>query len=277
MKSHTVPCKLLEQFSYLDTRTKSLRLWRYEKNLQPYPKASPRTATRIDGHFNHPDIAAKEEELESRLNREIEMPVNQFLFQIRGQSFVRTDERRRQLTRYLTLLFNRSNARREASQHFQHVTVGAVNTFLSNERQVLTVAAKCSIDLLLSGKIQRGLVTAEIVCDAARSLLRNYETERSRQARYAESIERAMSYFDEAVYSGEWRYLKTSPRDPFILSDAPVVTWERLDDPDALSYGIGFQRPKCRSIAAHLLHRVPARFARCGANSISTKANREGG
>ena len=79
MESHTVPRKLLEQFAYDDAITGSKRLWRYEKGRPPYKKASPRTATRINRHFSDPDDATKESEIEKRLNREFEEPVNKFL------------------------------------------------------------------------------------------------------------------------------------------------------------------------------------------------------
>jgi hypothetical protein len=247
MKSHTVPRKLLEQFAYFDPFTKSLRLWRYEKNRSPFREASPRTATRIDSHFSHPDIAAKEEELEKRLAREFEEPVNQFLFQLKDSSFAAHDDIRIKLTRYVTLLFNRSKARRDATKHLHQVTTHALNRFLSNERQILTVAAKWSIDLLLSGKVQGTLVRPEIVVRVARSLLQNYDTERRRQASYSESIERAMAYFDQIIYEGDWRLLRASADQPFIISDAPVATWERLES-GAFSYGMGFHRANVEAV-----------------------------
>jgi hypothetical protein len=242
MKSHTVPRKLLEQFAKYNERTKSLRLWRYEKGRLPYPNASPRTATRIDGAYSHPDIRAKEAELEKRLAKEFEEPVNQFLFQIIDPAFEATDERRRSLTKYVTLLFNRSDARRKATRHLQMVTIQAINSFIDNDRQVQTVAAKWSIDLLLSGNIQGAIVSPDEVRRAARALLQNYDTEHNRQASYAESIERAMSYFDDKLYSGMWRFLKATASEPFIISDAPVVTWERLEKPGQFAYGMGFHR-----------------------------------
>jgi len=54
VNSHTVPRKLLDQFAYDDPVTRSRRLWRYEKNKPPYGFASPKTATRFDGHFLDP-------------------------------------------------------------------------------------------------------------------------------------------------------------------------------------------------------------------------------
>lgn len=242
MKSHTVPRKLLEQFAHLDTFTKSLRLWRYEKDRPPLRDASPRSATRIDGHFMHPDIAAKEEELERRLAREFEEPVNRFLCQIGEPAFILIEEQRRQLTRYITLLFNRSEARRLATKHLQQVTVHAVNKFLANEKQVLTVAAKWNIDLLLSGRIQHRLITPHEVFTTANRLLNVYRSERNRQGSYAETVERAMSYFDDVIFNGKWEFLRASAHEPFIICDAPVVSWERLESGN-FSYGTGFHRP----------------------------------
>ena len=241
MQSHTVPRKLLEQFAYDDPVTAAKRLWRYEKDRPPYWKASPRTATRIDGHFSHPEVAAKEAELETRLNREFEEPVNSFLFEIGDLDFVPTDGRRRQLTFYVTLLFNRSKARRKASTHLQRVSEHALRLFLENESQVQTVAAKWSMDLLLGDLVKHGLVTRELVIASARACAAKFPTEVKAQKSYLNTIEEAMSHIDDKLLAGEWNYVRTTPTNPFIISDAPVVTWERASNGD-LSYGMGFHR-----------------------------------
>jgi hypothetical protein len=98
MQSHTVPRKLLDQFAFDDPVTGSRRMWKYEKGKTPRWDASPRTATRIDGHLADPENAAKEEILERRLNREFEQPVNKFLFRIADPGFQVTDEQRRQVS-----------------------------------------------------------------------------------------------------------------------------------------------------------------------------------
>jgi hypothetical protein len=242
MKSHTVPRKLLEQFAYNDPHTKSLRLWRYEKGRAPYRKASPESATRIDGHFADPGDAEKESQLEARLAREYEEPVNQFLFSLGDPSFALTELHRRQLTLYVTLLFNRSQARRAATLHQQELTVQALDAFLSNETQLLTVAAKWNIDLLLSGRQIPSLITKEEVARIAVGLRERSRTERQRQESYVGLIERAMSYLDGEIFKGRWDCLRTPADDPFIISDAPVVTWERIE-PGVFSYGQGFHRP----------------------------------
>jgi hypothetical protein len=60
MESHTVPRKLLDQFAYDDPITRSRRLWQYANDRSPWRRASPRTATRISGHFADPvDTNAK--------------------------------------------------------------------------------------------------------------------------------------------------------------------------------------------------------------------------
>ena len=116
MLSHTVPKKLLEHFAYDDPLTNSKRLWRYEKGRVPYGRAAPKTATRWDGHFADPANATKEAELEARLQREFEEPVNQFIDLIGYRTFVFTPTNIRLLAGYMTVLFHRSRARRAASE-----------------------------------------------------------------------------------------------------------------------------------------------------------------
>jgi hypothetical protein len=255
MESHTVPRKLLEQFAYDDAATRSKRLWRYEKGRHPYPNASPRTATRISGHFSDPEDAAKEREVEIRLNQEFEDPVNNFLFKMSDPGFKATDERRRQLAFYLVLLFVRSQARRNASSHLQEVVEHALGLFMKNERQVLTVAAKWSLEWGY-------LVNKEKVIE----MTRNWSGERFKkinaQKSYIGMIEKHMSELDEKLFSGTWNYVRTISTDPFIISDAPVSTWQRLDN-NVLDYGLGFHRanvevllPVSPTVCLHILPNV---------------------
>lgn len=241
MQSHTVPRKLLEQFAYDDPLTDAKRLWRYEQGRPPYWKASPRTATRIDGHFTDPENAAKESELEERLNREFEDPVNKFLFEVASPGFVATSEMRRRLTFYVTLLFNRSEARRKASSHLQKVSQLALKQFIENESQVETVAAKWSMDLLLSGRVTHGRITREHVIATARACATQYSQGDRAQGSYIRMLEISMKDIDEKLFGGEWNYIRTTPDRPFIISDAPVTTWERTTE-GRFSYGMGFHR-----------------------------------
>ena len=142
----------------------------------------------------------------------------------------------------MTLLFLRSEARRKGSSHTQEVRKIALETFLSNDHQIRTVAAKWSIDLLLSGVVRVGLVTREDVIQVARSVEAKVpEAVRARRS-YVDLIERAMGEVDEHLMTGQWDYLRTVRENPFVISDAPVVTWERRTD-GMISYGLGFHRP----------------------------------
>lgn len=237
MNSHTVPQKLLKQFAYHDLRTKSLRLYCYQKGIQPC-RVFPKSAAAFDRYFADPDNPAKEKDLETRLANEFEDPVNRFLSQFSNPSFVMTNLQRRQMTRYLTLLFWRSEALRNARKHFQQVTLQAIRQFLSNEVQLLTVIAKWNIDRLFSARPKHFLDTKRDIERTLNRLTKIYQTERNRQKSYVKTIERWMAEFDDVMYEGQWECLRTSADNPFIISDSPFVTWERKED-GALFHGLG--------------------------------------
>jgi hypothetical protein len=55
-------------------------------------------------------------------------------------------------------------------------------------------------------------------------------------------VVRAIAAFDEILFRGEWRLLAALPEMAFMLSDAPVVAWQRLES-GQISYGVGFHTP----------------------------------
>ncbi len=55
------------------------------------------------------------------------------------------------------------------------------------------------------------------------------------------TLEAFMSNIDDKIFAGKWDCVWTEPADPFIISDAPVVTWERMSSGQC-SYGVGFHR-----------------------------------
>src|SRR5436189_330881 len=105
MLSHTVPEKLLARFAYLHEPTKSLRLWRYQKDREPFSKASPRSATTFDSFFHDPSQPTAEEELERTLAQAIEGPVNEFVDGVDHPAFSMNEQQRECMTRYVSLLF----------------------------------------------------------------------------------------------------------------------------------------------------------------------------
>lgn len=243
MNSHSVPQKLLKQFAFCDSRTKPWRLYCYQKGIPPYP-VSPKSATAFELYFANPDNPLKEKELETRLNVEIENPVHQFLSDFNDPSFVLTDTQRRQMTRYLIMLFWRSKAIKHGMKQFSPVTERACREFLSNEAHILTVTAKWYMDSwgLFSGYHQSLMETSEEVILKLSRFTMSHQTEKNRQNRYVGTIERWMGKSDNPIYEGHWECLRTSEDNPFIISDTPIVTWERKED-GALSYGKGIHEP----------------------------------
>src|ERR1700722_4532878 len=151
MKSHTVPKKLLKNFAYDDPVTGSKRLWRYQKGMAPYRNAAPKPPTRWDGHFAAPANTAKEAELETRLEREFEHPVNQFLDFIGYSTFFWEAKYIRALTGYVTMLFTRSRARRAASQIQADLMIEAMRSVVADEKKVSALISKHRVDAFWAG------------------------------------------------------------------------------------------------------------------------------
>src|SRR5882672_8745079 len=238
MRSHTVPQRLLKQFAYHDANTDSLRLWRYTKGRPPYPGASPKSATRLDGFFAHPNDAEAEAQLEARLAQEVEDPVNAFLADFADTNWTMTEAQRRQMTRYVSLLFQRSRARRSAGGHIQEIKAHALRKFLSNDTQLITVAAHWGIKAHFVGH-RFPLITREYVAKKAQAMLADVMSPFSQQEAFVGFIARAITMLDEPMFRGEWGVIRTSADKAFILSDAPVVTWARSKG-GRPSYGLGF-------------------------------------
>jgi hypothetical protein len=262
VKSHTVPKKLLEQFAYYDPVTRSKRLWRYQKGRLPYGAAAPKTATRWDGHFAHPANRGKESELEQRLEQEFEHPVNQFLDMIGYRTFVLQPRHIRALAGYITMLFTRSRARRAASKDHAEITIEALRSLLSDEQQLSDLIGKHTMDVIALGLDTR-MVTREEVVSAIEKTIAAHSDAQEGQRRYIQSVETMMEFADDRMLSGDWGIVHTEPNKPFVIGDAPVVTWERTED-NVLHFGQGFARPNVEILlpvsptaGLHILPRVP--------------------
>jgi len=55
-------------------------------------------------------------------------------------------------------------------------------------------------------------------------------------------MEAMMEFADEKMLNGQWGIIHAEPERPFVIGDAPVVTWERTDN-NLLIFGQGFARP----------------------------------
>lgn len=275
MKSHTSPKRLLKQFSYEHPVEHSPWLWQYSKGQKPFGRKSPESATRIDGFYSDPTDSSVEAAVETRLAREIEQPVNDFMADIGDPAFVLTDARKLALTRYIFMLFQRSRARRSAIGPMMAVRSHAFEAFLKNDVQLATVAAHLNMQAMSEGRrFSDGLVTAETVAESARRINSLHNSSDAQQQIYVDGVVRQMSHVDPLLYGGEWRWVRTAPDDPFMLGDSPVITFARSSD-GTLNYGMGFHQPNVE-VAVPMsptvcLHVLPALKARTPVQTPTTR------
>jgi|SRR5579862_351268 len=246
MKSHTVPKKLLERFAFDDPVTRSKRLWRYQKGKTPYGRAAPKTATRWEGHFADPANATKEAQLEEQLERKFEHPVNQFIEMIGYRTFVLQPNHIRALTGYITMLFTRSRARRAASQGHAHLIIDALRSLLSDEHRLSELIAKYTLDVIDQGLANR-MVTREEIVAAIENRIAEHSDADEAQRRYIHTVETMIQFADVNMLNGDWGIIHAEPDNPFVIGDAPVVTWEHTEN-NVLNFGQGFARPNVEVI-----------------------------
>lgn len=234
MRSHAIPMRLLKQFASEDSKTKSLRMWRYERGVKPNGKASPKSETRTDGYFARPSNPSFEEGIEKTLADQIENEVHSQLDFLGSRIFVFSDRNKRSLTKYIALLFMRCPGRKEGVKAHIEETRRRLALLFENEEALLRYTMKVSIK-------ERVPVSVEAFRRAWNKLLATPATAESLQEQFAASLERWTTYFDDHLYHGQWSVLHSEPGDPFVLGDNPVVTW-RLD-PTGPSFGVGLHQP----------------------------------
>jgi len=242
MDSHTVPKFLLNRFAYDDPVKKSRRLWQYTKGRAPWAFASPKTATRIPGHLADPTNAEREAKMETRLNEEFENPVHQFLPLFQYRTFAPSRLQIRQMTRYITLLWNRSQNRRKATKEQIAMSIELTRGFIADEQKLAKVAGYWTMDMLRLGFQLDRPVTSTEVQNSAEKMIATMQTEEHQQTAYVDTMERAMAITEPALENGEWSTVQTDLEHPFVIGDAPVVTWRRREN-GTLDYGFGFNTP----------------------------------
>jgi Protein of unknown function (DUF4238) len=242
MFSHTVPKKLLEQFAYEDPRTRSKRLWQYQKGLLPWWKASPGRATAWDGHFADPANAAKEEQIELRLKQEFEDPVNEFIEMIGYRTFFFDSRRIRLLTGYIRMLFTRSTGRQAASAIHANTKMDAFRALLKDDKKLSELTAKYTMEAIRYGLSVPEAVMKETVIAVTGKLIAEHSAPDEAQRDYVHAVETMMAFQDEGMLNGQWGIMTTDAAHPFVIGDAPVVTMERTEG-NRLYFGNGFARP----------------------------------
>lgn len=189
----------------------------------------------------------------------LEQPVNEYLDQLRYRTFVFNRTHIRQLTAYVNLLFNRSQARRSASRYQVGLMIDSMRKLLADEDKLARVAAKWTLDAIADG--YGFVVTPDFVIARLEEALADHVAQEP-QHTYVGTMENAMATLDEGILNGDWHVLQSTADDPFVIGDAPVVTWER-DGRNFLIYGQGFTRanvevflPLCPVTCLQILPRV---------------------
>lgn len=135
-------------------------------------------------------------------------------------------------------------------------------TLLGNEEQLSQIAGKWTLDVIRGGHPLQRVVSVAEVRDAITEMKNDVLAEGHLQHSYAGTMERAMARLDEDMESGQWGILHTEPENPFVIGDAPVVTWER-NERNFLIHGQGFSKPDVEAFlpvspiaCLHILPRV---------------------
>jgi hypothetical protein len=182
--------------------------------------------------------------LEQRLQREFEDPVNAFIETIGDSSFAWSAERVRVLTGYIRMLFNRSRARQHASKISVKTKTDAIRSVLADEKKIAALTNRHIASIIENGlAIPHGHWSPKE--DVKRGLMRQiaqHSGPDEPQRDYIQAVETMMDFPDETMLHGGWAVLHTDPEHPFVIGDAPVVTWERTPH-NTLYFGIGFARP----------------------------------
>lgn len=239
MKSHTVPEKLLRQFAFKHP-VKGLRLWRYQKGRGPYWDVSPSKATVVDGQFSDPRDVGREERIETELNQRFENPVHDFIEQLGFRTFVLGANHAAALGPYIALLWHRSKARKAVSRLHRDLSITTFETLKGRGDLLERIAASWSQDKFRRGQSQS--VGADKVIETIDRFIERFSSPDHDQASYADTMERVMEDEDTTFDGASWGVVHTAPENPFVIGDAPVVTWHR-DQQGVAQYGIGFRQP----------------------------------
>jgi hypothetical protein len=146
------------------------------------------------------------------------------------------------MTRYITLLFNRSQNRRGATKEQIAIAIEVTRGYIADEQKLARMAGRWTMEMLKLGfKLERAASPAE-VRESAEKMIATMQTEEHQQTAYVDTMERAMADTAPTLENGEWSTIQTDLEHPFVIGDAPVVTWRRRDN-GVLDYGLGFHTP----------------------------------
>ena len=115
------------------------------------------------------------------------------------------------------------------------------------------------MDLIPDGL--RRMVTKKEAIAAIDSTIAARTNSDAAQRGYIHTMETMMAFTDKGMHSGEWRILRTDPDRPFVIGDAPVVTWSGpLTTSSCSARGSRGRMSKCscQSFRTECVHVLPA-------------------
>jgi hypothetical protein len=241
MKSHTVPEKLLKQFAFKHP-VKGLRLWRYQKIREPYWDVSPSKATVVEGQFSDPRNAQREESIETELNQRFENPVHDFIEQLGFRTFVFGANHTVALAPYIALLWHRSKARKAVARLHRNLSIETLEKLKERNDLLERIATNWTHDRIRQGRSLSEPVGMDKVIETINRFIERFNSPGHVETSYADTMERVMEGEDTTFDGAQWGMVYTEPENPFVIGDAPVVTWCR-DQHGVAQYGIGFREP----------------------------------
>ena len=241
MKSHTVPEKLLKQFAFRHP-VKRLRLWRYQKDREPYWDVSPEMATVVEGQFSDPRNGAREESIETSLNQRFENPVHNFIEQLSFRTFVLGANHTSVLAPYIALLWHRSKARKAVASLHRDFSIETLDNLKERNDLLERIAVSWTHDKIRHGKSLNETIGVNKVIETIDRFIEIFKSPGHVETSYADTMERVMKDEDATFDGASWGIIHAKPDNPFVIGDAPVVTWHRNQE-GVTQYGIGFREP----------------------------------
>jgi hypothetical protein len=118
--------------------------------------------------------------------------------------------------------------------------IDALRAVRDDDDMLAQLIAKQTMDLIPGG-LRRMLSKTEALAAIDNTIAEHTRGDVAQRG-YAHTMETMMGFDDQGMRNGEWGILRAEPDKPFVIGDAPVVTWERTED-NMLMFGQGFARP----------------------------------
>lgn len=118
--------------------------------------------------------------------------------------------------------------------------IEALRALLSDEK-LSQLSAAHTLKMINEGYPLRQMVTKQEIVSVVEGEIAKHTDDNEAQRRYIQTMELMVGFADEKMRNGHWSIIHAEADKPFVIGDAPVVTWERTAN-NALVFGQGFAR-----------------------------------